>query len=324
MKACRICENSENNKIHRAREMMYGTREEFDYLECGGCGTLQIVEIPADLERYYPQNYYSFNRLQEEFPTNLKSRLAARFAANYAGSRRNLLGKHFFETRQWLKKHFPPWLLTINLGINVNSKILDFGSGAGANLLKLRYLGFQNLLGADAFIKEDIIYSKNVRVLKRRLQDLEAGFDFIMMHHTFEHLPNPQETLRETQRLLRRGKYVLVRIPLISFAWQKYGVNWVQLDAPRHLFLYTEQSFSRMAEQAGFEVAKVVYDSEAFQFWASEQYAQDISMNDERAYRGDIQASIFTAEQLADFERQAQSLNERGQGDQACFYLRKP
>ena len=58
-KVCRICGNTEKNLIHKAQEMMFGTRDEFDYLECSACGTLQIVEIP-DLSCYYPRDYYSF------------------------------------------------------------------------------------------------------------------------------------------------------------------------------------------------------------------------------------------------------------------------
>jgi hypothetical protein len=42
--------------------MMIGLGEAFDYLECPVCGSLQIAEIPADLSRYYPADYYSYGR----------------------------------------------------------------------------------------------------------------------------------------------------------------------------------------------------------------------------------------------------------------------
>jgi hypothetical protein len=91
---CRICENSENNRLHRAREMMFGLRDEFDYLECARCGTLQIADVP-DLSRYYPQDYYSLSATAETgLPRKLKSRLAARLAADYFLNGRNLLGRY--------------------------------------------------------------------------------------------------------------------------------------------------------------------------------------------------------------------------------------
>ena len=57
--ACRICGNASDNRAHVAREMMFGTRERFDYVECARCGCLQIRDVPADLSPYYPADYYS-------------------------------------------------------------------------------------------------------------------------------------------------------------------------------------------------------------------------------------------------------------------------
>jgi len=38
----------------------FGLRDEFRYLECGACRCVQLVDVPADLSKYYPPNYYSF------------------------------------------------------------------------------------------------------------------------------------------------------------------------------------------------------------------------------------------------------------------------
>ena len=56
---CPICGVEDIPRIHHAREMMFGTRERFDYRECPACGTLQIAAVPADLERHYPSGYYT-------------------------------------------------------------------------------------------------------------------------------------------------------------------------------------------------------------------------------------------------------------------------
>ena len=64
-----------------------------------------------------------------------------------------------------------------------------------------------------------------------------------MFHHSFEHLPDPIETLERVYRLMPSGGNCLIRIPLVSSeAWKKYGPHWVQLDAPRHFFLYSIES----------------------------------------------------------------------------------
>ncbi len=320
---CRICGNTEKNLVHKTREMMFGMRDEFEYLECGECGTLQIVEIP-DLSRYYPKNYYSLNSNEEGYlGKSLRRRILARFSGDYFLNRRNFFADFILKMQPWLDFYFPQSLKEPLLELNFHSKILDFGCGSGKLLQNLHYFGFRNLTGADAFIEKDIIYSNGVKIYKRPLSEINNSFDLIMLHHSFEHLPSPLESLSEIQKLLPKGKFCLIRIPLKSYAWQRYGINWVQLDPPRHLFLFTEKGFRYLAEKAGFSVEKVVYDSESFQFFGSEQYLRDIPMNDERAFRGNIAESIFTPEQLQEWEREAKILNKENKGDQACFYLRK-
>jgi SAM-dependent methyltransferase len=303
--------------------MMFGLRDEFDYVECGNCGTIQIFKIP-DLSRYYPKDYYSLSATDELwFTKKLKSRIAARLAGEYFINGRNFGGKYLSETRDWIDRFFPVFLKDSILDINLRSAILDFGCGTGKLLQILHYFGFRNLTGADAFIETDIFYPNGVKIYKRSLEEFDSFFDLIMLHHSFEHLPNPLEILLEIHQRLRAEKFCLIRIPVVNFAWEKYGTNWVQLDPPRHLFLYTEKSLRLLAEKAGFVVERVTYDSESFQFWASEQYLKDIPLTDSRSYHGDVAASIFTSEQLIEWEKQTEELNAQDRGDQACFYLRK-
>src|SRR5436309_15357247 len=56
-RACKICHITEDNRLHYAREMTFGLRDQFTYLECGRCGCLQILEIPKDMAKYYGQGY---------------------------------------------------------------------------------------------------------------------------------------------------------------------------------------------------------------------------------------------------------------------------
>lgn len=56
----RICSNTESNRALIVREMMYGFGDTFEYIECAQCGCLQIREIPDDLSKYYPENYWAF------------------------------------------------------------------------------------------------------------------------------------------------------------------------------------------------------------------------------------------------------------------------
>ncbi len=300
---------------------MFGTRDEFEYLECGSCGTLQIAVVP-DLAKYYPSTYYSLDA-GAAGEVKLRRRMAMPLIGRHIVTGRGRIGQYLAKIRPAIIDLFPQSLRDPILSLDFDTKILDFGCGNGELLRRLRKFGFLKLTGSDAFIEKDINCGNGLRILKRNLDELNPSYDLIMLHHSFEHLPDPLDAMSHLHRLLKPGKICLIRIPLVNYAWEKYGVNWAQLDPPRHLFLYTERSFARLAENGGFMVEKIVYDSEAFQFFGSEQYARDISLNDPRAYRGIISESIFTPKQLDAWEKEAVELNKNGRGDQACFYLRK-
>ncbi|WP_148202389.1 hypothetical protein [Thermococcus onnurineus] len=87
---CRICGNSQNNKVYKVKEMMFGFGDEFIYFECSKCGALQIAEIPKDLGKYYPKNYYSFNQGHNVNP--LKQFLRNRLA-NYLIWKKDMIGR---------------------------------------------------------------------------------------------------------------------------------------------------------------------------------------------------------------------------------------
>jgi SAM-dependent methyltransferase len=320
---CRICGNQQNNRSHRAREMLFGTRDEFEYVECGACGTLQIASVP-DLSKYYPDNYYSLDRSTvPEIEKSLKRRAAARFVGRYLLNGRGIVGRLVDQRRPSLRGYFPPSLLDPVLKLTVDSSILDIGCGSGQLLRTLHAFGFRDLSGADLFIERDLKVHRRIRISRSSIADIKGEFDLIMLHHSFEHLPEPGDALLQIKKLLKANGVLLIRMPVVAEAWERYGVDWVQLDAPRHLHLFTEEGFRSLAGRLGLDVMKVVYDSHAFQFFGSEQYKMDIPMNDPRTFTGVGPDSIFSQEQIDGWSMLSEELNARSRGDQAAFYLRQ-
>lgn len=319
MHECRVCGNTESNPTFTVREMMYGTREEFEYFQCACCGCLQISNIPSDLSKYYPPDYYS-----QALPTN---RGTHPFQAYRKRKRsQQWLGESNFIGRFLAyRKHMPAYIeWARNAHLHLDDAILDIGSGAGRLLLTMHGAGFTNLTGADPYNAQDLDYGNGVRILKRSLSEIEGTYDFVMLHHSFEHMPNPLQALQNIYCVLKKNRFALLRIPVAqSYAWKNYGFNWAQLDAPRHLYLHTEHSISILAKAVGFEVTQIDYDSGSYQFWASMQYQRDIPMNDPRSFAINPAESLFTQADIEAFEAQAKVLNEIKQGDQACFYLHK-
>ena len=240
-------------------------------------------------------------------------------AKHYLTGNNNPFGK-------FLLKIFDPGFLEKIKKTNVSfdSKILDVGSGNGLRLVGLARNGFTNITGIDPFIEEDIFYDNGIKIFKKNIFELEGKFDMIMLNHALEHMEEPLTVMNEINRLLNPGGTALIRIPIAnSYSWRKYGVNWVALDPPRHLFLHTPKSIKILADKSGFELTSIMYDSTAYQFWGSEQYLKDIPMRDERSYYENSQNSIFTKDQIEQYEIKAKELNAKGEGDAACFYLKK-
>jgi SAM-dependent methyltransferase len=314
---CRICGNAEDNRDYQVREMMFGTRESFSYLECAKCGCLQIAVIPSDMSRYYPADYYSLRSFSPPAPRGSRPvrEFLRRLRDRYAVLRRGLVGRILCALVPGPDKGLH---MIGHVDLPARPRILDLGCGGGRLLLKLRAIGLKDLLGVDPYIERDIRYPNGLTIRKGSIEDTEGTWDLVMFHHALEHMPDQLAALRVAARLLSVCGTCLVRVPLASsFAWEHYRTNWVQLDAPRHLYLHSVASIELTARNAGLRMKRVIHDSSAFQFTGSELYARDIPL-------GPGESRLhFSRAQVAEFEKRSEELDRQGRGDQAAFYFEK-
>lgn len=317
---CTICGNTVNNKIHIAQEMMFGFRDKFEYLECGQCGCVQLTNVLADLAKYYPNNYYSFFKVTYKY-NPLKIFLKKQMIKYRVHKKFNLIGKlfsYFYPNDE----DFYAWFEKLQLPFD--ARILDVGCGNGNLLLKFKKSGYNNIVGVDPFIAKDIHYPGGVTIHKKSLDQIVGEYDLIIFNHSFEHMPDQKEVLHKVFSLLRKGGCVLISVPVAgTYAWRHYGVNWVQLDAPRHLFLHTVKSMKLLGAQAGFGKVEAEFNSRDFQFWGSEQYLKGIPLRDPRSYAELYDESLFSKQQMQEFREKAEALNKANDGDAVSFYLFK-
>jgi SAM-dependent methyltransferase len=313
---CKICNNDSKNKILNVREMYFGIREVFEYLECSNCGCLQLLNPPKDYSSHYPKDYFTFQQKHEGKIKSILNRYRDKAAMGEKSFLGNILYKRFGT---------PTYVSRLKIAdVGLNDSILDVGCGKGILLHKMKESGFNNVMGIDPFIDETISYPNGLKILKKNFDELDKKFDFIMFNHSFEHMENPLEVMKQSNRLLHKSKYLLLRIPVAdSYSFKHYSENWCSLDAPRHLFLHTKKSIEVLAKHSGFEIKKINYDSRSWQLWGSEQYSKNISLMDERSYYINPKKSIFTRNQIDEFEKQVVELNKNGEGDQSEFYLQK-
>ena len=300
--------------------MMFGTREPFRYGECSACGLLWLLDVPADLSAHYPDDYYAYGVVQTR-QTDALRRWMLRAKA------RHLLGR--LQPAGALLQRFRPHALTQALGwlrragVGLHSRILDVGCGQGHLIHALAETGFRHVEGADPFISADIAYPNGTRVARCAVEDLDGAYDLVMCHHAFEHMDAPRDRLAAMAARLAPGGTLLIRIPLAdSHAWEHYGTDWVQLDAPRHLFLHTRRSMAHLEREVGLREVEVVYDGTGFGYWGSELYRRDLPLRPPGGGNSGPGRLGLTPDQMQSFDRKAAYANRSERGDQAAFYLR--
>jgi SAM-dependent methyltransferase len=307
---CQVCGQTRGHRLHYPRENLLGTWEEFEYLECGYCGCLQITEIPPDLGKYYPSGYYSFSQPRLKSYPDWMMALRHRRSRAFLGqgdplgrllARFSKENEHF----SWVRR----------AGGRLDWRVVDVGCGSGKLILQMHRDGFHNICGVDAFIDQEVDYGNGVRIHKRALQDVDGEYDFLMLHHSFEHMPDPLGTLRHLRRLVSPEGCVLIRLPLAdSYARRRYGVHWYAWQAPCHLFLHTVKSMHVLAEQAGFRISHVYYDSWRQQFEAESRIRRGLAP-------GAPGLGEFSEQEISAMRQMVTLLNDLRDGDQAGFFL---
>jgi SAM-dependent methyltransferase len=317
---CRICNSYEFEKQILVKEMMFNTNKVYHYYKCSHCGVLQIEKPEEDSEYLYPSNYYSFSSRANSIKNKVKQ-----------------LFNKWSVAKELTEESIMPRILPLRESkdaaslkgyVKKDQAILDVGCGTGELIMALYDIGYQDIKGIDPYIKETFSY-KNALIEKKSLVELEnEKFDLIMLHHSFEHMDNPLEIMTKIKNLLTPTGLCIIRIPVSdSYSFEYYKENWVQLDAPRHVFLHTNKSILHLASTVDLRIEKIVDDSGIFQFVGSEQYKQNISLSAPNSYYRAMHKKlfgkeIFSKKQIADFKLQATNLNKIGNGDQRIYYIR--
>ena len=184
---CKICNNQSHNYPFTARERMLGLDDEFEYFECSNCKCIQIIEIPEDMNRYYPGNYYSYQPPVFAYKSTGIRHFIKKNLASYCNGSFNPLGAllslYYENPFAWLKPKMA----------NFKTKILDIGCGAGRILLSMHRSGYQNLTGIDPYNKEDIYYKNGVKVYKKNIFEVTEKYDLVMFDIILSNIWIPQK-----------------------------------------------------------------------------------------------------------------------------------
>ena len=309
---CRVC-GSASVAPRRLEEMMYGSREPYDYYECSACGSLSIAEVPADLDRHYPQTYYSF-ATAEHRPRygRVARRLALFVLLNMPVAFSDLLPPKMSRWRGMRKA-----------SVKHATRILDVGCGSGALLRALARSGFTDLNGVDPFIEQGST-GPHITITKGELGDLGGSYDFTLLTHSLEHMSDPLAALRDVARVCAPGGHVLISLPVVNRSWTELGPDWMGLDPPRHLFIPSVSGLAALIGSVpGLRVKDTWFDTNAMEFCNSGLAKLRVPASDRATGVATDPAQYFDKAQLERWSRQARDYNKRGEAGTASFLIQK-
>ena len=199
------------------------------------------------------------------------------------------------------------------------SPILDVGSGAGLFLKNLRKIGYGNLTGCDPFLPEDISYGENIHIYRKSIHEMEGRYSQIFFNDSFEHVTDPHEVFDSIRKLLKSNGVCVIKIPVYpNIAFDMFGADWYQMDAPRHIFLHSGDSMAYLAQAHGLRIVEIEYDSNPSQIIRSYLNSMNIPFWEQKMKTA---VELLGQDEIDEIKKMSAEANEKGLGDHAVFYL---
>lgn len=245
-------------------------REDYSYSKCRACGLIFLnpLPLPKQIPGFYPQDYSPhqaqlrkkapkwINRLFSEWLYSLESVSKPPLIRAFFRLISGLITQDIFEPR----------------GTN---RILEIGCGSGTFLKRHQDFGW-TAKGVEINKKAyKTCRAMGLEVYHGKIQDEPfAGekFDIIVLRHVIEHLLEPVETLHAASKYLApEGRIVLTTPNSYSLSFSAYGTYWYQLDAPRHIFLFSPKNLRILCDKAGLRIESIKTEYSS-RIWSESRY----------------------------------------------------
>ncbi len=265
---CPLCGGS-GELLHRdLTDRLYGVAGRWRLSRCANrdCGLAWLDPAPKELAAAY-ESYYT-HAIRDD--GSWRRRLYERLRSGYLATRFGYGGRN---TEVWEKfggnllACLPHRCAAFDAGVmwlpaQPGGKLLEIGCGNGDLLERMAALGWQ-VQGIEPDSKSaDIALARGLPVIVGELGDLDeldeqkfgpGAFDAIIMSHVIEHVADPVALLRACRRILKTdGRLVTLTPNLEALGRRWFGRDWLHLDPPRHLHLFTPESMLIACDQAGF------------------------------------------------------------------------
>jgi 2-polyprenyl-3-methyl-5-hydroxy-6-metoxy-1,4-benzoquinol methylase len=284
---CSLCSSTDSVFLFESRDRLHGIGDTFTYVRCAECGLVYMNPqvVPEDIEKLYPPDYAPHSKKRKGIGPKIAS-------LYHRISKIPIIG------------YFPKQLMNVKIAggiyrsLNRQSRILDVGCGSGAFLNSLRAGKGCEVFGVD--ISESAVgqakSSFDLDIFKGTITEApfpQAHFDLITAWWYLEHIPDPDPTIAKMSSLLKDNGCCIIGVPNFeSFNARHFKDKWYHLDSPRHLCIWTPRTITRLLENHGLAVTKIIYDKTPWGLLGSLQYLL-YGDNINPKYRNRIRNSIL-------------------------------
>jgi 2-polyprenyl-3-methyl-5-hydroxy-6-metoxy-1,4-benzoquinol methylase len=260
---CYLCGKPGRLIFSELQDRLYGVKGVWGLRECDDvkCQLVWLDPAPIedDLGKAY-LNYYTHQLITKSLSFQFRQQVKKGVAGLIYGYGSTT---SFFEKLMGVPFLFTPFLrenmFATGCGYlngQTRGKLLEIGCGSGMTLANLKNLGWDaEGIDFDSKAAESANLNFNLTVKSGSLKEVnyEANkFDAILMSHVIEHIFDPINFLTECSRILKPGGKLVILTPNInSIGFRRFSRNWVHLDPPRHLYLFSIQTLQVIAIKAG-------------------------------------------------------------------------
>jgi 2-polyprenyl-3-methyl-5-hydroxy-6-metoxy-1,4-benzoquinol methylase len=275
---CQVCGSGGSPRYDGLTDRLFGASGTWNIKACANaaCGALWLDPRPtlADVGKAY-RNYYTHGTtgvarlVQQTVRTLARAHSVARY-----GFPANGLPRPAARAAALLASLYPGLAAHLDLLVRYlphsamgGGRLLDVGCGDGQALEILADLGWQ-VSGVE-------VDANAVAVARGRGLDVHNGtlddtgladetFDAVTSSHVIEHVHDCAAFLAQSRRVLKPGgRLVAVTPNARAMLLDRHGSNWLALDPPRHLFLFTVESLRALAQRVGLRDVQVITTSRA-------------------------------------------------------------
>lgn len=252
--ACLICGSKKLSYQFEAQDRMFHLAGTFVVKKCLDCSFVFLDPQPTQeaLKKYYPsKKYYAYstNRKRGLFELLREYLIAHYYSSNFI----SLAISTFIQKVPAIPSYAK------------NGKVLDIGCGAGDTLVLLKKVGW-GTYGLDmdtwalANAKKRGLKNLRLGTYKALTQYQDHYFDAIRLYHVIEHIEDPRSCLSLIRKKLKKNGELVIGTPNVgSIVSKLFGSYWYNLDAPRHVVLFSPKTLGILLEKEGFSVEKTEY-----------------------------------------------------------------